>query len=305
MRIIDSHTHPFGNPRLRLEGLVKTRRDAVLLRVTHPDIFAQVWDSPEDMTDLLIGDMDRNGIDMTLIQHPPGAERDFFAGALKRHPGRLVGISSVAASIFHTYDKGMSEVKAADPIDQFSALLTYHVRELGFRGVGEGVNYVFSHKIAPDEVAKDLYPAMEIIRDLGVPVMFSTAWNQFGKPAHKGVPNFVDDLAIQFPTVPIILTKMGRGYDFIFEVCLLIAFKNMNVYLDTVQAPAKHIVRAVQEVGADRVLYGSDWDTTWRAMGEHYGGLYPSTLSVIEATGLPQSDKEWILGRTAAELYKL
>ncbi len=313
MRIIDAHTHPFGNRRADLTGKIKSRRDAVLLRLTDPALFAQVWDVTDDMTDALLEDMDANGIAMALIQSPPGAPADFFKAAAARHANRLVGIASVNQGVFHQYDPGSSEAKSAGStipkpnLDAFADALRYQIKTLGFGGVGEGVNYVFSQSIAPDEVARDLMPVMEILDQYRVPIMFSTAWNQFGKPMHKGIPFFVDDLAIAFPKVPIILTKMGRGYDFIFEVCLCIAFKHLNVYLDTVQAPAPHIARAVAEIGADHVLYGSDWDRTWRELGRasEHSNIYRQTMAPTLEAGLDAEAKSWIFGRTATELFKL
>lgn len=311
--IIDSHTHPFGNARADLTGKIKTRRDAVLLRLTDPKLFAQVWDVTDDLSETLLSDMDANGIDMALIQSPPGAPADFFREATRRHPQRFIGICSVNQGVFHQYDQAEDQSRPIPSnipnarIDAFAEAIGFQVKELGFKGVGEGVNYVFSQSVAPDEVAKDLMPVMEILDQYRLPIMFSTAWNQFGKPIHKGIPFFVDDLAIAFPNVPIILTKMGRGYDFIFEVCLCIAFKHLNVYLDTVQAPARHIARAVAEIGANRVLYGSDWDRTWRELGHADGksNIYTQTLSVVDDAGLSPDDKNWVLSRTAAELYRL
>lgn len=310
--IIDSHTHPFGNAKADLTGKIKSRRDAVLLRLTDPDLFAQLWGNPDDLSETLLADMDENGVGMALIQSPPGGRADFFKAATERRPDRFIGLCSVNQGVFHLYDRGQDGGRPAETsqkakLDAFAEAVRYQVRELGFRGVGEGVNYVFSNKVAPDEVAKDLMPIMEILDEYRVPIMFSTAWNQFGRPIHKGIPYFVDDLAIAFPNVPIILTKMGRGYDFIFEVCLCIAFKHLNVYLDTVQAPARHIARAVAEVGADRVLYGSDWDRIWRELGRADGrsNIYRQSLSPIEEAGLAKEDRDWVLGRTAAELYRI
>ncbi len=310
MKIIDSHTHPFGNIKADLKGKIKSRRDAVLLRLTDPALFAQVWDSTDDLSDWLLADMDENGIDQALIQSPPGGRADFFSDSIARHPDRLVGICSVNQGVFHQYDgkdaaSRLSVTNAA--LGSFEETLAFQVKKLGYRGIGEGVNYVFSQSTTPDDVARDLMPVMELIDRYRIPVMFSTAWNQFGKPIHKGIPYFVDDLAIAFPNVPIILTKMGRGYDFIFEVCLCIAFKHLNVYLDTVQAPARHIARSVEEIGANRVLFGSDWDRTWRELGSADGksNIYRNALNVLHEARLSDTDKEWVLGRTAAELYGL
>ena len=160
----------------------------------------------------------------------------------------------------------------------------------------------FSEESEPDKIARDLMPVMEIMDEHKVPVMIHTAWTQFGTRLYHGIPMFVDDLAERFPEIPFTLTKMGRGYNFIFEICLALATKHDNVYLDTVQAPAEHVARAVREIGAERVIYGTDWDPTWRPLNLPEG-IYPRTLAVIDRVGLSDDQKEWVLAKTAASLY--
>jgi Amidohydrolase len=71
--------------------------------------------------------------------------------------------------------------------------------------------------------------------------------------------------------MPIIITKMGRGYSFIFEMPLAIAFKHPNIYFDVVQATPAHIERAVEELGADQIMFGTDWSPTcWAEAGDIY-----------------------------------
>jgi predicted TIM-barrel fold metal-dependent hydrolase len=308
--IIDSHAHPFGNPNVDLRGKIRSQRDAVLLRVREPDTFRQLWSNPHDLTEEMLNDMDANGIEKALIQTAPGENLDFLAAALRKHPTRFFGMCSAPRGITKRYSNSapvMDEDVTRAMLDDFDRILDYQIKTLGFRGVGEGVNYVFTQAAETSDIVRDLLPVMEVLDQHRVPIMFSTAWTQFGTPIDKAIPYFVDELAAAFPQVPIILTKMGRGYDFLFEICLFIAFKHTNVYLDSVQAPARHIARAVKEIGADRVLFGSDWDLVWRELGQSDGqsNIYSNALAVLRDAGLSQEDQDWVLRRTATELYQL
>jgi predicted TIM-barrel fold metal-dependent hydrolase len=102
--------------------------------------------------------------------------------------------------------------------------------------------------------------------------------------------------------VPIIITKMGRGYDFIFEMALAVAYKHVNVYFDVVQAASSHIERAVAELGPDRIMFGTDWAPTWRAEA---GDIYRKGLAKVDALDISAEAKEWIRWKTAAALFQL
>ena len=96
---------------------------------------------------------------------------------------------------------------------------------------------------------------------------------------------------------------MGRGYSFIYEMCLAVAFKHENIYLETSQARPEHIRNAVSELGADRVVFGTDWTGTWRALYASNGGIYKANMQVIEAAGLNAEDRSWVCGRSTASLF--
>ena len=187
-------------------------------------------------------------------------------------------------------------------LNQFADNVRHWVKDLGLRGFGEFGVRTFSEESDPSMIARDLMPVMEIINEYKIPVLIHTAWTQFGTKLYHGIPMFVDDLAEQFPEIPFVLTKMGRGYNFIFEICIALAMKHDNVYLDTVQSPPEHVARAVREVGAERVMYGTDWDPTWRPLSLPEG-IYGRTLAVIEDVGLTDDQKEQVLGKTSAALY--
>ena len=155
---------------------------------------------------------------------------------------------------------------------------------------------------ASEKIARDLAPLIEIIAKVKVPIMFHTGWTQWAIPIYHGMPLFIDDLAERFPEVPFIITKMGRGYHFLLEMAIMVAFKHNNVYFDTVQTLPEHVQRAVSDIGADRIMFGTDWSATWRT-AKMEADIYTRSLDIVNKSGISDSDKEWILGKTAAKLY--
>ena len=305
--IIDSHTHPFGNSNVDLTDKIKSKRDAVTLRFRHPEAYREFWTNREDAGDLLIEDMNAAGISRTVVQPSVGEGNQGVINMIKRHPDRLVGLFNVGDPELvtkHPTDGRPVRAYQGRPTQEtqaeFAAEVKHYVEDIGLKGCGEILG--FTKHSAPELIAEDLTPLLEVLSDYRLPLQIPTGWSQFPTALYHGVPFFVDDLAERFPEVPIIITKMGRGYSFIFEVALAVAFKHYNVYLDTVQAPAEHIARAVSELGADRVLYGTDWSMSWR-QANMPNGIYNNTLAVIEDASLSAADKEWVLGKTCASVF--
>jgi len=297
--VLDAHTHPFGNNKIDLSDKIRTKRDAVTLRHRHPELFREFWGTREDETDLLIAEMDAHGIDMAVIQPSVGEPIDGVLAAVKRRPDRLVGLFSIVdREILKGPSHGARPTE--ESVERFREQVRVNVKERGLRGLGELLG--FSAQSAPEAIARDLFPLMDVLREHRVPIMIPTAWTQFASSLYHGIPLFVDDLAERYPEVPIIITKMGRGYDFIFEIALAIAYKHMNVYLDTAQAPPAHIRRAVREVGADRVIFGTDWSMSWRYAARP-STIHADGLAAIEAAELSAEEKSWVLGRTAAGVF--
>jgi predicted TIM-barrel fold metal-dependent hydrolase len=297
--IYDIHTHPFGNPKVDLSDKVRTRRDAVLLRFTHPCCYRDIWGDAVDLTDLLLEDMDANGISKALLQPPVGQDPAIIAAVVRKHPDRFGAVFKVGG------DPYFGETAHTRPRPTKAALreaVAYQVKELGFRGLGEFAVREFTAETDAHRIAKDLEPLMEVLAEFRMPMMIPTAWTQFGTPLAHGMPLFVDELAERFPEVPMILMKMGRGYEFIFEMCLAIAYTHTNIYLETSQSPAGHIARAAKEIGADRIMFGTDWTHTWRAANAA-GGIYRRSLDVIDAAGLAPQDRALVVGGTAEQLF--
>ncbi len=294
--IIDAHTHPFGNRGLDLSNDIKSVRDPILLRRRNPELFQTMLKGTDDLTEEMLAEMDVAGIDRAIIQSRGFGTTETLAQAVRKHPDRFVGLFR---PIYNTRISGQQ-----DALDyaELGRGMDYWVNELGLKGMGEIRVSRFSAESAPEKIARDLVPLLEILARHRMPIMFQTAWTQFGTPIYHGVPTFVDDLAEMFPQVPFIITKMGRGYDALFEMCLLIAFKHDNVYLDTVQSKPAHVARAVAEVGPERVIFGTDWEQTWAAL-KTPADIYARSLAIVDDSGITEAQKEWVLGKTAATLF--
>jgi uncharacterized protein len=81
---------------------------------------------------------------------------------------------------------------------------------------------------------------------------------------HCGHPIFtlpwsIEELAAAFPDVRVVLGHMGHGNVVYINASIDVAARNENVFLETSGMPMHtKIKEAVDRVGPDRVLYGSD-----------------------------------------------
>ena len=91
-RIIDAHTHPFGNRGLDLSPHIKSVRDPILMRRRHPEIFKEMLKGTDDLTEDLIVEMDHYGVAKALIQSRGVGTNEDVARAVKKHPDRLAGL---------------------------------------------------------------------------------------------------------------------------------------------------------------------------------------------------------------------
>jgi predicted TIM-barrel fold metal-dependent hydrolase len=82
-----------------------------------------------------------------------------------------------------------------------------------------------------------------------------------------------------------------------------------NAYCDTAKAPPEIIQAAVQGIGAERVLFGSDWN---RPELKEYGPyFYRATyqhwynLNSVAIADLTDDQRAWVLYKSAHKLLKL
>ena len=98
-----------------------------------------------------------------------------------------------------------------------------------------------------------VHPLMEILEDRGLPVLVHT-----GHPIFT-LPWSVEELAVAFPRVNVIMGHMGHGNGVYINAAINAAARTPNVYLETSGMPMHTKIReAVERAGAHKVLYGSD-----------------------------------------------
>jgi predicted TIM-barrel fold metal-dependent hydrolase len=301
--IIDTHVHIFSFPSFRdLSPYIKTMEDAIAFRTRHPEIYkCNLTEGPIDSTDELIADMDRNRVGFALVQARAGyVTNDMVAEAAKRHPTRMVALARVGhdqeAAGYHD-DPGPTREMAPGELER--ALTT-----LGMRGVGEIFVRSLTDHVNPEKIARDLSGIMKVVERHKVPIQFPTAWSQFPGGLFYGDPLWADEVAGRHPDAPIILTKMGRSITRYFDSAMTVAMRNVNVYFDVVGTSPQHLRFAIDKLGAERILFGTDWSTTWRWLSVP-DTLHGIRVKVLDDARLSGLEREQILWRNAARLFRI
>lgn len=129
------------------------------------------------------------------------------------------------------------------------------VHELGFKGLKLYPTY---QQYYPNQ--KDLYPLYEKAVDLKIPIMIHTGSSIFkGSRLKYGDPLFIDDIAVDFPELVIIMAHSGRGfwYDNAFKISGL----HKNVYMEIAGLPPKNLLKYFPDLekNDDKIIFGSDW----------------------------------------------
>lgn len=140
-------------------------------------------------------------------------------------------------------------------VNDLSAELERLVKEYGFRGIKIYPTYHYHY-------ANDarMYPLYAKAQELGLPMLVHTGSSVFkGARIKYGDPLLLDDVAIDFPELNILMAHAGRP--FWYEQAFWMARRHPNVYLEVSGLPAKNLLEyfpRLEEL-ADKVVYGSDW----------------------------------------------
>jgi predicted TIM-barrel fold metal-dependent hydrolase len=129
------------------------------------------------------------------------------------------------------------------------------VKEDGFAGIKLYPTYQHHYV---NEIR--LYPLYAKAQELGIPVLIHTGSSVFkGARIKYGDPLHLDDVAIDFPDLVLLMAHSGRPlwYDHAFWM----ARQHENVYLEVSGLPAKNLLKYFPrlETLAHKFVYGSDW----------------------------------------------
>lgn len=133
--------------------------------------------------------------------------------------------------------------------------LERYVKEHGVKGLKLLPSYQFFY---PNEAR--LYPLYAKAQELGIPVVFHVGSSVFkGTRLKYCAPIYLDDVAVDFPELKIVMAHSGRG--FWYSECYFLSRLHQNVYMDVTGLPPKKLLSYFPELerNARKVIFGSDW----------------------------------------------
>jgi len=131
----------------------------------------------------------------------------------------------------------------------------------------------------------------------GIPVMLHTGTSIFPGARNKfGDPIYVDDVAVDFPKLKILLAHGGRPLW--MTTAFFLVRRHRNVYLDISGIPPKALLKyfpRLEEI-AQKSLFGTDWPGP---------GVPEIEKNLAEFRELPleETAKDQILGKTALDIW--
>ncbi|MFI5421731.1 MAG: amidohydrolase family protein [Nitrososphaerales archaeon] len=186
------------------------------------------WANVSCTDEKLVASMDLYGVEKAAVYF---TDNDLVRKAVQKYPDKLVGCIW------------------PDPHDSFaSEKVRTALTEWKFKGVK--LHPLFQAFLPNDEI---VHPIMEEAGKARVPVLIHTGHSPFSLPWSVG------ELAENFPDVKIVMLHMGDGHGLYIQAAINVAKRYDNLFLETSAMPMANKIReAMDVVGKDRVMYGSD-----------------------------------------------
>ncbi len=190
------------------------------------------------------------------------------------------------------------------PVGSVNPLHEIDVRREIRRVLDLGIRMIKIHPphqlFSPNGYRSELWQLAEIYRECeerGVPVMFHTGTSIFPKARNTYAdPMPIDDVAIDFPKLKIVLAHAGRPM--YTETAVFLARRHSNVSLDVSGIPPKALLTYLPRAAAlaDKLLWGTDWPSP--------GVISPKqNVSDFRALGLGADVERKVLSENARRLF--
>lgn len=303
LNVIDIHAHfPVQNSMLlpegpaalqhpRLKGYARERAERMAHEwSTDPsEPLASNDEEFEAYLDRWVQEVDRYGLRRMNFVSAGGNDR--LADLVRRHPGKFTGFAH------HRLEPGSHEE------------LKRSVLELGLRGfkqLGPRTDYAFEDPA--------LRPTWEFLAEHKLPALihFGFLGRGGGVVEHPRMsPLSLFETARDFPDINFIIPHFGAGY---FRELLAMCWSLPNIYIDTsgsnqwmrwmpYELTLEGLFRkAVETVGAERIVFGSDSSAFPRGFAVRY---LQDQLRACYTLGFSQDQVDAIFGGNAAKLLKL
>ena len=95
------------------------------------------------------------------------------------------------------------------------------------------------------------------------------------------------------------VAALGRGFRGSFDACAVVAMRNANVYFDMTDSHPEHVREAMQRIGHERIMFGTDLS------GISVNYAYEEGFHILDGAKPNAEELEWIAWRTVNEVYQL
>jgi predicted TIM-barrel fold metal-dependent hydrolase len=188
--------------------------------------------------------------------------------AVNKYPDRFTGLVRI-----NPYGNDISDI------------ISEAVQEWGFHGIK--LNPLFNNYVPDDPI---ISPIMEAAKKYRIPVLIHC-----GHPPWS-LPWSFDRLARRFQDVTIVMAHMGHGHIVYVNGALDVAEDHPNICVDTAGMTLHmKIKEAVERLGEDRVMYGSDLPLGHPAW----------EIPKVQISGLNEEQLEKVLYKNAETIYQI
>jgi len=192
----------------------------------------------------MISQMDDAGIAKSIIYAVEApivyASNEYVNKLCAKFSDRLIGFASV-------------DPLAGNAIE----ILDHAVNKLGLKGLK--LHPPLQNFFINDE---KVFPVYEKALELNIPVVFHVGTTPFGSLCRlsQANPLLVDDVAVEFPGLRIMLTHLGTLWH---NESFMVVEKNPNVFIDTAaylyEIKDLLTLNLIDRIGADKIIFGTDY----------------------------------------------
>jgi hypothetical protein len=157
-----------------------------------------------------------------------------------------------------------------------------------------GIKFLPSYQFFYPNEAR-LYPLYHKAQELGIPVLYHIGTSIFkGTRLKYCDPIHLDDVAVDFPDLKIVMAHCGRS--FWYDKCFYLSRLHKNVYMDITGLPPQNLLNYFPEFekNGEKVVFGSDWPTM--------PGSIAKNIETIKSLPLKDRTIEAILYKNAEKI---
>ena len=292
-KVFDYHTHSWETP---VQGNNYTEEKRM-----------HDLDQWKEYTPELVASMDAHGVAQAALSPAFVTFERYIDSSYKNYPDRFIKMTSMLTD----RTKGrMAEVT----VEEATEILKGQI-QIGCKGVGEGG---FFWGPAGKYTVKDLKPFVDVLLEHDMAVLVHSGWAVTGTASNYGHGYATSwhwaekfgDLMNAYPDLKFILGHTGGamaipdGWE-----AIRLAYSFDNAYCEVSKSPPEIIAAAVKGIGAERVMFGSDFNRpepkTYGPLNEHYVFQQWWTLNNVARADITEDQRDQILYKTARTILKL